>query len=353
MRAIVTGGAGFIGSALVRRAIGDGHQVLNIDKLTYAGRLETVAAVSGDPNYSFLRADVADAAAMIRAIADFAPDAVFHLAAETHVDRSVDHPATFIETNVGGTYAMLEAALRYWSALDGRRRAQFRFVQVSTDEVYGSLGRDGHFCEDTPYRPNSPYSASKAAGDHLANAWFVTYGLPVLVSNCSNNYGRFQHPEKLIPTVLRHALAGSAIPVYGDGSNCRDWLNVEDHVEGLLRLRERGRPGEKYLFGARADVANLALVKMLCGILDRLRPRPDGTSYAAQISFVDDRPGHDFRYAIDPAKAERALGWSPRRALPDGLAETVAWYLDHPSWLVRPEAELMRLGLARSAGDAR
>jgi len=248
---------------------------------------------------------------------------------------------------------MLEAALRYWSVLEATRGKQFRFVQVSTDEVYGSLGREGRFCEDTPYRPNSPYSASKAAGDHLANAWFVTYGLPVLVSNCSNNYGPFQHPEKLIPTVLRHALAGSPIPVYGDGSNCRDWLHVEDHVDALLRLGQRGRPGQKYLFGARADLPNLALVETLCGILDRLRPRADGARYSAQIRFVDDRPGHDFRYAIDPAKAERELGWSARRALPDGLAETVRWYLDHPGWLIRAETELKRLGLARSAGDVR
>jgi len=348
VRAIVTGGAGFIGSALVRRLIGDGHAVLNIDKLTYAGRLDTVASVSRDTNYSFLHADVADPAAMTRACGDFAPDVVFHLAAETHVDRSVDQPAAFIETNVGGTYALLDAALRYWSALESAARQQFRFVQVSTDEVYGSLGCDGLFCEDSPYRPNSPYSASKAAGDHLANAWFVTYGLPVLVSNCSNNYGRFQHPEKLIPTVLRHALAGSPIPVYGDGSNCRDWLYVDDHVDGLLRLRERGRPGDKYLFGGRADVSNIALVEMLCRILDRLKPRRQGGSYADQISFVADRPGHDFRYAIDPTKAERELDWAARRDLPSGLAETVSWYLDQPGWLVRPDAELRRLGLARA-----
>ena len=353
MRAIVTGGAGFIGSALVRRLVGDGHAVLNIDKLTYAGRLETVASVSRDPNYSFLRADVADAMVMTRACAEFGPNVVFHLAAETHVDRSVDQPAAFIETNVGGTCAMLEAALRYWSGLEGEARRQFRFMQVSTDEVYGSLGSEGHFCEDSPYRPNSPYAASKAAGDHLANAWFVTYGLPVLVSNCSNNYGPFQHPEKLIPTVLRHALAFSPIPVYGDGRNCRDWLYVDDHIDGLLRLYERGRPGEKYLFGARADVNNVALVETLCGILDRFKPRAQGGSYASQISFVDDRPGHDFRYAIDPAKAERELGWAVRRALPGGLQETVSWYLEHPAWLVRPDAELRRLGLARGSERAR
>ena len=344
MKLLVTGGCGFIGSNFVRHALEarPDLEVTILDLLTYAGNLENLADRLDDPRLRFVKGDIADPETV--AAAAQGVDAVVNFAAETHVDRSILDAAPFVRTNVAGTQTLLDAC---------RDLAVPRFLQVSTDEVYGSLGRDGHFCEDTPYRPNSPYSASKAAGDHLANAWFVTYGLPVLVSNCSNNYGRFQHPEKLVPTVLRHALAGSAIPVYGDGSNCRDWLNVEDHVEGLLRLRERGRPGEKYLFGARADVANLALVKMLCGILDRLRPRPDGTSYAAQISFVDDRPGHDFRYAIDPAKAERALGWSPRRALPDGLAETVAWYLDHPSWLVRPEAELMRLGLARSAGDAR
>jgi len=352
VRVVVTGGAGFIGSALVRRLLARGDHVLNIDKLTYAGSLDTVAAVNGLPNYTLLRADVANGATMTHAVADFRPDVVFHLAAETHVDRSIDQPAAFIETNVCGTYAVLEAVLRYWSTLEGVRQERLRLVQVSTDEVYGSLADEGRFHEDSPYRPNSPYSASKAAADHLAQAWFVTYGLPVIVSNCSNNYGPYQHPEKLIPTVLRHAISGSAIPLYGEGRNRRDWLHVEDHVDGLLCLEASGRPGERYLFGSGADVANIDLVMMLCGILDRLVPRGGG-SYAAQISFVTDRPGHDFRYAVNPGKAQRELRWSAQRSLASGLEDTIAWYLAHPSWMLRPAMELTRLGLDRKAGHAR
>jgi len=352
-RAAVTGGAGFIGSALVRRGVADGHQILNIDKLTYAGSMDAVAMVAERASYRFLRADVVDGDAIAHAFAEFAPDVIFHLAAESHVDRSIDRPAAFIATNVVGTHAVLEAALRYWSKLDTARRARFRFVHVSTDEVYGSLGDDGLFREDSPYRPNSPYSASKAAADHLARAWFATYGLPVIVSNCSNNYGPYQHPEKLIPTVLRHALRESEIPVYGDGRNRRDWLHVDDHVDGLLQLFAHGRPGESYLFGGRAEIANLDLVRTLCRILDRQRARPSGGSYADLIAFVADRPGHDFRYAIDPTKAERHLSWSPRRSLDLGLEETVAWYLAHPSWLERPAAELARLGLSRAGGQSR
>lgn len=353
MRAVVTGGAGFIGSALVRRAVADGHHILNIDKLTYASSADAVATVTGQPNYQFLRGDVVDGDAMARAFAAFDPDVIFHLAAESHVDRSIDRPAVFLETNVYGTYAVLEAALRFWCNLDAARQAAFRVVHVSTDEVYGSLGEDGQFREESPYRPNSPYSASKAAGDHLARAWFSTYRLPVIVSNCTNNYGPYQHPEKLIPTVLRHALIGAAIPVYGEGRHRRDWLHVDDHVDGLLRLFSHGRPGESYLFGGRSEIANLELVQLLCRMLDRLKPRGTGGSYTEQIGFVADRPGHDFRYAVDPAKAERDLAWSARRSLDLGLEQTVAWYLANPSWLERPAAELARLGLGHTAGQAR
>lgn len=347
-RIVVTGGAGFIGSALVRRAVANGHYVLNIDKLTYASSPDATATVAGNPAYRFLREDIGNGDAILRAFAEFNPDVIYHLAAESHVDRSIDRPAIFIETNIRGTYVVLEAALQIWSTLDERRRASFRVVHASTDEVYGSLNDVGRIHENSPYRPSSPYSASKAAADHLARAWYVTYGLPVIVSNCSNNYGPYQHPEKLIPTVLRHALASSAIPIYGEGRNRRDWLHVDDHVDGLLRLFNRGRPGESYLFGGRAETANLDLVQRLCRILDRLKPRAFGGSYAEQISFVADRPGHDLRYAVDPAKAERELGWTIERPLDRGLAETVGWYLDHPAWLERPAADLMRHGIGLS-----
>jgi dTDP-glucose 4,6-dehydratase len=346
LRVVITGGAGFIGSALVRRAIAANWTVLNIDKLTYAGRLETVAAITDHPNYSFLRADVADETAINRAVLQFAPDVIYHLAAESHVDRSIDGPAVFIETNIRGTCVMLESARRYWSGLSAAARERFRFIQVSTDEVYGSLGHTGLFSEDSPYRPNSPYSASKAAGDHLARAWHVSYGLPTIVSHCANNYGPFQHAEKLIPTVLRHALAGRPIPVYGDGRNRRDWLYVDDHVAGLMLAAERGNPGRHYLFGGRAEIANIDLVSIVCGILDLQKPCSGGGSYADQISLVTDRPGHDFRYATDPTCTENELGWSPRQTLHSGLAATVAWYLANPGWMHRPAEQLARLGLA-------
>jgi dTDP-glucose 4,6-dehydratase len=345
LRIIITGGAGFIGSALVRRAIAGGNEILNIDKLTYAGRLETVAAVSEHPHYSFLRADVADEGAINRAVARFAPDVIFHLAAETHVDRSIDGPGVFVDTNIRGTYVMLEAALRYWSGLNPAKRQQFRFVQVSTDEVYGSLGETGLFTEDSPYRPNSPYAASKAAGDHLARAWHVSHGLPTMVSHCTNNYGPYQHAEKLIPTVLRHAIAGDPIPVYGDGRNRRDWLHVDDHVAGLMLVGERGEPGRDYLFGGRSEIANIDLVRTICGIVDRQRPNGDGHSSADLISLVTDRPGHDFRYATDPARTEIELEWSARQALQSGLEATVGWYLANPGWMDRPAEQLARLGL--------
>lgn len=345
MRTIITGGAGFIGSALVRRAICCGWHVLNVDKLTYAGRLETVADVTNHPNYSFLRADVADESAINRAVTRFAPDVIFHLAAESHVDRSIDGPAVFIGTNIRGTYVMLEAALSYWSNLDSAARQRFRFIQVSTDEVYGSLDETGLFTEHSPYRPNSPYSASKAAGDHLARAWRVSYGLPTIISHCTNNYGPFQHAEKLIPTVLRHALAGQPIPVYGDGRNRRDWLHVDDHVAGLMLAAERGKPGRDYLFGGRTEIANIDLVRIVCDVLNWHEPCEAGRNYTDQISMVTDRPGHDFRYATDPTVTESELGWSAQQTLHSGLEATVAWYLANRGWMDRPAEQLARLGL--------
>lgn len=334
MRAMVTGGCGFIGSALVRRLVRDGLQVLNIDKLTYAGDLRAVATVAESANYSFLKCDVADRAAMIRAVKDFEPDVIFHLAAESHVDRSIDAPAAFIETNVLGVFSVLEAARGYWSALSPASAQEFRFIHVSTDEVFGSLDQAGVFTESSAYAPNSPYSASKAGGDHLARAWGRTYGLPVCISNCSNNYGPFQHREKLIPTVIRKALAGQPIPVYGAGANMRDWLPVEDHVDALALVARAGRPGQSYLFGSGTSISNVELVRMICALLDGARPRSDGRPYADLISFVPDRPGHDWRYAVDPHKAHIELGWTPAYRLREGLAQTVAWYLEHRDWIM-------------------
>jgi dTDP-glucose 4,6-dehydratase len=333
MRVIVTGGAGFIGSAVVRRLISENAQVLNIDKLTYAATLWNVADVERSPNYQFLSADITDASAIASAFSAFRPTAVIHLAAESHVDRSIDGPAAFLKTNITGTFVMLQSALEYVSS----RRAdepEFRFVLISTDEVYGSLGASGRFSEESAYAPNSPYSASKAAADHLARAWFHTYGLPVLITNCSNNYGPYQHAEKLIPTVIRAALAGDAIPVYGAGANVRDWLHVDDHVEGILAALQRGRPGEKYNFGGDAEVSNLDLVKLICEFLDRRVGRPDGMSYAGQIAFVADRPGHDFRYAIDSSKAASELSWRRKQTLASGLPLTIDWYLERKDWLL-------------------
>jgi len=342
MRAMVTGGAGFIGSALVRRLVAAGSSVLNFDKLTYAGNLATVAQCASESNYGFTQGDVANAAEMAEAFDRFQPDVVFHLAAESHVDRSIDGPGAFIKTNILGTYTLLEAALVYW-----RQRgfaSSFRVVLISTDEVYGSLGETGAFSEGTAYAPNSPYSASKAAADHLGRAWFQTFGLPVINTNCSNNYGPFQHPEKLIPTVIRSALAGNSIPIYGAGSNVRDWIHVDDHVQGLLDVARSGRLGERYNLGGRAEMTNLELAKQLCDTLDLLHPRADGARYADQIAFVVDRPGHDHRYAVDSTKAETELAWKRRETLETGLASTVSWYLDHHEWLA-PDAEPGRLGL--------
>lgn len=345
MRLFVTGGAGFIGSAFVREAVRRGHAVLNIDMLTYAGDVRTCAEVRGHEMHQFVQANIADGPAMHRLFAEFRPEAVLNLAAESHVDRSIDGPAVFLNTNVLGTFTLLHVATDYWSALHIHERERFRFVQVSTDEVFGSLGSHGRFSEASRYAPNSPYSASKAAGDLLARAWSSTFGLPTIVSNCSNNYGPYQHPEKLIPTVLRSALAGEPITIYGNGENRRDWLYVDDHVDGLFRLLEQGLPGKSYIFGSGVDVANIELAGMICDILDARRPRAHG-SHRDLLTLVADRPGHDYRYAVDPSKASTALGWCARIPLAAGIAATIKWYLAHPDWLTRNQQEYGRLGLA-------
>ena len=332
MKILVTGGAGFIGSAVVRRAIAAGHAVVNLDALTYAACLENVASVADHPNYAFEQVDIRDRAALDRVFAAHAPDAVMHLAAESHVDRSIDGPGDFIETNITGTFNMLEAARKYW--VEAGRPTGFRFHHISTDEVYGSLPSDPEvmFTEETSYDPRSPYSASKAASDHLVRAWGETYGLPVLLTNCSNNYGPFHFPEKLIPVVILNALAGKPLPIYGDGSNVRDWLYVEDHAEALLLVLQKGQLGRSYNIGGENECSNLDLVQTLCTILDEKRPRADGQSYQDQISFVTDRPGHDARYAIDPSRIRTELGWRPSVTVEEGLEKTVQWYLDNESW---------------------
>ena len=330
-RCIVTGGAGFIGSALVRHLVRDeGATVLVVDKLTYAGNLESLREVSDSSRYSFLQADICDQDAMDRAFAEFKPDTIFHLAAESHVDRSIDGPGEFIRTNVTGTATLLQAALAYWKTLSDEARSDFRFQHISTDEVYGSLGETGFFTEKTPYAPHSPYSASKAASDHLVRAWHDTYGLPVLITNCSNNYGPYYFPEKLIPLIILNCLDGKPLPVYGKGANVRDWLYVDDHVSALCLVNEKGVPGETYNVGGHNERTNLEVVQTVCRILDELRPaaRP----YESLITFVSDRPGHDLRYAIDPAKLMNELGWKPTRTFDTGIRETVQWYLDNEWW---------------------
>lgn len=328
MKILVTGGAGFIGSAVVRRAIADGHQVVNLDALTYAACLDNVAKVADHPGYCFEHADICDREALERVFSTHQPDAVMHLAAESHVDRSIDGPGTFIETNITGTFNLLEAARKFWIAQG--RPASFRFHHISTDEVFGSLGSTGQFTETTPYDPRSPYSASKAASDHLVRAWAETYGLPIVVTNCSNNYGPFHFPEKLIPVVILNALAGNPIPIYGDGSNVRDWLYVEDHAEALLLVLAKGETGRSYNIGGENERSNLELVQTICAILDQERPR-DG-SYADLITFVTDRPGHDARYAIDPTRIRKELGWRPSVTVEEGLGKTVRWYLENENW---------------------
>jgi len=403
MNLLVTGGAGFIGSNLVRLLIRRGHSVLNIDKITYAGNLASLRDVAASPAYQFLLADICDPAALQSAFTRFQPDAVMHLAAESHVDRSIDGPGTFIQTNILGTFTLLQASLRYWRGLphagqstehaepnepsiiqhrpvlrslgdeetslveqenaashpqstihnprssihDPPSQESFRFLHVSTDEVYGSLGDSGKFTETTPYDPHSPYAASKAASDLLTRAWHDTYGLPVIVTNCSNNYGPFQFPEKLIPVVILKALRGEPIPVYGKGENIRDWLYVEDHAEALLMTVETGIPGQTYNIGGNNELRNIDLVRQLCQILDHLRPRADGCPYANQITFVTDRPGHDLRYAIDATKINHEIGWSPTQDHQSGFRRTVQWYLDHPSWwqeILDGSYQLDRLG---------
>jgi dTDP-glucose 4,6-dehydratase len=328
MRLLVTGGAGFIGSALVRRAVAAGHRVVNLDKLTYAACLDNLADVAADPRHAFEEADICDRPRLDAIFARHRPEAVLHLAAESHVDRSIDGPKAFIDTNITGTFTLLEAARAYWQAAG--RPAGFRFHHVSTDEVFGSLGVEGRFTEASPYAPNSPYAASKAASDHLVRAWHATYGLPVLLTNCSNNYGPYQFPEKLIPVAILNALAGAPIPVYGQGLNRRDWLYVEDHAAALLAVLARGEVGRTYAIGGEAEQSNIDLVRTICAILDARRPgnRP----YAEQIAFVADRPGHDRRYAIDPARVRDELGWRPSVSLQEGLERTVDWYLANEGW---------------------
>jgi dTDP-glucose 4,6-dehydratase len=344
MKLLVTGGAGFIGSAVVRLAMARGHEVVNLDALTYAACLDNVAGVADLPGYTFVEADIRDAGTLTRVFDDHAPDAVMHLAAESHVDRSIDGPAAFIDTNIQGTYTLLEAARSFWQGQG--HPAGFRFHHISTDEVFGSLGDTGLFTEETAYDPRSPYAASKAASDHLVRAWHETYGLPVVLSNCSNNYGPFHFPEKLIPVVILNALAGRAIPIYGTGQNVRDWLYVEDHAEALLCVLQQGRVGRSYNIGGNNEVKNIDLVRMICAILDEKHPA--STPYGDLITFVTDRPGHDARYAIDASRIRDELGWQPSVTLEQGLEKTVQWYLDNEDWwraLQNREGVGQRLGL--------
>jgi dTDP-glucose 4,6-dehydratase len=351
MKILVTGGAGFIGSALVRHLIAHtAHEVVNFDKLTYASSLESLESVSSDPRYRLEKADVTDAAAVARVLRAHQPDAVMHLAAESHVDRSIEGPAEFIQTNVVGTFRLLEGALEYWRGLPQGKREAFRFHHISTDEVYGTLGPTGYFTETTPYAPNSPYSASKAGSDHLVRAWHHTYGLPVVVTNCSNNYGPYQFPEKLIPLMILNALEGKPLPVYGKGENVRDWLFVDDHVRALLLVLEKGRLGEEYNVGGNSEKKNIDVVREICALLDALAPA--GKPHDRLITYVTDRPGHDARYAIDASKIARELGWAPRETFATGLRKTVQWYLDHREWCELVQARgyrRERLGLVKHA----
>ena len=342
MRILVTGGAGFIGSALVRHLVRDvGADVLTVDKLTYAGNLASLKSIENAPNHRLLKADICDGAAMAAAFAEFRPDRVMHLAAESHVDRSITGAADFIKTNVMGTFQLLEAARHYWDGLAGAEKEAFRFLHVSTDEVYGSLGDEGLFHEATPYDPSSPYSASKAASDHLAIAWHRTYGLPVVVSNCSNNYGPYHFPEKLIPLVILNALDGRPLPIYGAGANIRDWLYVEDHARALHLIASRGTPGEKYNVGGRNERRNIDVVKRICEIMDRFNPA--GAPHGRLITHVADRPGHDARYAIDATRLETELGWKALENFESGIEKTVAWYLEN-DWWWRPLREKVYAG---------
>ena len=345
MNILVTGGAGFIGSAVVRLAIARGHHVVNVDALTYAACLDNVACVADHPNYAFERVDIRNRAGLDAVFAKHSPDAVMHLAAESHADRSIDGPADFIETNIYGTFNMLEAARSYWQ-VQGKPKG-FRFHHISTDEVFGSLGSTGMFTEDSPYDPRSPYAASKASSDHLVRAWYETYGFPVVLTNCSNNYGPYHFPEKLIPVVILNALAGKPLRIYGDGGNIRDWLYVEDHADALLMVLEKGELGRSYNIGGESEWTNLELVKKLCAILDRLQPRDEGC-YADFITFVTDRPGHDERYAIDPSRIRDDLGWRPSVNVDEGLEKTVQWYLNNENWW---KPLLKRSGVGQRLGN--
>jgi dTDP-glucose 4,6-dehydratase len=351
MRVLVTGGAGFIGSAVCRHLVGArGDEVLNLDKLTYASSLASLGPIERRNEYQFSQVDVCDGQALADAFSRFAPEPVIHLAAETHVDRSIDSARPFVETNVMGVFCLLEAARAYVGRASGDIARRFKLLHVSTDEVFGALGAEGRFDEASPYRPNSPYSASKAAGDHLARVWATTYGLPVIVTNCSNNYGPYQFPEKLIPVVILAAREGRAIPVYGKGENVRDWLYVEDHAKALARVLDRGAPGETYLIGGDFERTNLQVVETICDLLDEIAPRERAKSHRDLITFVADRPGHDLRYAIDPTKTERELGWRAEMSFEEGLRRTVRWYLDHEAWWgpLRARYDGARLGRAAS-----
>jgi dTDP-glucose 4,6-dehydratase len=336
MKILITGGAGFIGSALVRYLLNDTqHSVVNVDKLTYAGNLESLKSIDANPNYAFEQADICDAPKIAELFQHHQPDVIMHLAAESHVDRSIDGPAAFIETNIIGTYTLLEAARQYWLGLAEAKKALFRFHHISTDEVYGDLeGVDDLFTEDTPYAPSSPYSASKASSDHLVRAWHRTYGLPVLVTNCSNNYGHFHFPEKLIPLVILNALEGKPLPVYGNGLQIRDWLFVDDHARALITVVEKGTIGETYNIGGHNEKTNITVVKTICALLEELKPnKPDGVAhYQDLITYVTDRPGHDLRYAIDASKIARELGWTPQETFETGMRKTVQWYINNLEW---------------------
>ena len=337
MNILITGGAGFIGSALIRYLIKNtDHQILNIDKLTYAGNLESLVEVESNPNYTFQKIDICDAAAIEQSFSEFQPDLIMHLAAESHVDRSIDGPAEFINTNIVGTYTLLEVSRKYWQSLSQHKKSQFRFHHISTDEVYGDLeGTTDLFTESTPYAPSSPYSASKASSDHLVRAWYRTYGLPIVITNCSNNYGPYHFPEKLIPLVILNALDGKALPIYGKGNQIRDWLYVEDHAKALYKVVTEGTIGETYNIGGHNEKQNIEVVEIICHILDELKPQSNNQPYEELITFVEDRPGHDLRYAIDASKIKNDLGWTPEESFESGIRKTVKWYLNNLDWCRR------------------
>jgi dTDP-glucose 4,6-dehydratase len=346
---LVTGGAGFIGGNFVLEAVARGIRVVNLDALTYAGNLDTLTSLDGNPDHVFVQGDIGDRSLVARLLAEHRPDAVINFAAESHVDRSIDGPAAFVQTNVVGTLGLLEAVRDHWKTLEGASKGAFRFLHVSTDEVYGTLGETGRFTETTPYAPNSPYSASKAASDHLVRAFHHTYGLPVLTTNCSNNYGPYHFPEKLIPLVIARALAGEPLPVYGDGRQVRDWLFVADHCEAIRTVLAKGRVGQTYNVGGDSEKQNIEVVEAICALLDQRRPRQDGLPRSSQITFVADRPGHDRRYAIDASKLKDELGWEPRHTFEQGIALTVDWYLEHQDWVKRVldgSYRLERIGVA-------